>query len=225
MFDRALDLGLGPGADADGLVAPEHVADVEGHAVQAVTLRLEPGDDGVEVSFGQWQKLALARGFMRDRPLLLALDDTKADGLMQVLREGRGAWMTMLRVGRGRALLLGDAIPRLRERIVELDTLEAQIDRDGGENHDDLFLKMDVEGWEWASLDGTSDDDLLRFRQIVIELHGLTLAEGFDRQLGQRPVGGAEHERMAGLEPDEHAEGPSIQMQKREERDNRRERR
>ncbi len=26
---------------------------------------------GVEVSFGQWQKLALARGFMRDRPLLL----------------------------------------------------------------------------------------------------------------------------------------------------------
>jgi len=30
---------------------------------------------GVEVSFGQWQKLALARGFMRDRPLLLLLDE------------------------------------------------------------------------------------------------------------------------------------------------------
>ena len=30
---------------------------------------------GVEVSFGQWQKLALARGFMRDRPLLLVLDE------------------------------------------------------------------------------------------------------------------------------------------------------
>ena len=27
--------------------------------------------DGVELSFGQWQKLALARGFMRDAPLLL----------------------------------------------------------------------------------------------------------------------------------------------------------
>ena len=26
-------------------------------------------DEGVEVSFGQWQKLALARGFMRDEPL------------------------------------------------------------------------------------------------------------------------------------------------------------
>jgi len=33
---------------------------------------------GVEVSFGQWQKLALARGFMRDAPLLLALDEPTA---------------------------------------------------------------------------------------------------------------------------------------------------
>src|SRR6202011_1263549 len=34
--------------------------------------------DGVEVSFGQWQKLALARGFMRDHPLLLMLDEPTA---------------------------------------------------------------------------------------------------------------------------------------------------
>jgi ATP-binding cassette, subfamily B, bacterial len=33
---------------------------------------------GVEVSFGQWQKLALARGFMRDGPLLLVLDEPTA---------------------------------------------------------------------------------------------------------------------------------------------------
>jgi ATP-binding cassette subfamily B protein len=32
----------------------------------------------VEVSFGQWQKLALARGFMRDYPLLLVLDEPTA---------------------------------------------------------------------------------------------------------------------------------------------------
>jgi ATP-binding cassette subfamily B protein len=37
-----------------------------------------PGPGGVEVSFGQWQKLALARGFMRDRPLLLVLDEPTA---------------------------------------------------------------------------------------------------------------------------------------------------
>jgi ATP-binding cassette subfamily B protein len=33
---------------------------------------------GVEVSFGQWQKLALARGFMRDHPLLIVLDEPTA---------------------------------------------------------------------------------------------------------------------------------------------------
>jgi ATP-binding cassette subfamily B protein len=34
--------------------------------------------EGVEVSFGQWQKLALARGYMRDQPLLLVLDEPTA---------------------------------------------------------------------------------------------------------------------------------------------------
>ena len=35
-------------------------------------------DGGIELSFGQWQKLALARGFMRDDPLLLVLDEPTA---------------------------------------------------------------------------------------------------------------------------------------------------
>ncbi|MFE2733262.1 ABC transporter ATP-binding protein [Streptomyces sp. NPDC059349] len=35
-------------------------------------------DDGVELSGGQWQKLALARAFMRDRPLLAVLDEPTA---------------------------------------------------------------------------------------------------------------------------------------------------
>ena len=33
---------------------------------------------GVEVSFGQWQRVALARGFMRDRPVVLVLDEPTA---------------------------------------------------------------------------------------------------------------------------------------------------
>jgi ATP-binding cassette subfamily B protein len=34
--------------------------------------------EGVEISFGQWQKLALARGFMREAPLVLVLDEPTA---------------------------------------------------------------------------------------------------------------------------------------------------
>ncbi|MDP8982986.1 MAG: ABC transporter ATP-binding protein/permease [Acidobacteriota bacterium] len=33
---------------------------------------------GVELSFGQWQKFALARGFMRERPLVIVLDEPTA---------------------------------------------------------------------------------------------------------------------------------------------------
>ena len=33
---------------------------------------------GVEISFGQWQRIALARGFMRPRPLVLILDEPTA---------------------------------------------------------------------------------------------------------------------------------------------------
>lgn len=54
-----------------------------GDVVQGLAARLDtqlgpswPG--GVDVSFGQWQKLALARGFMREEPLLLVLDEPTA---------------------------------------------------------------------------------------------------------------------------------------------------
>jgi ATP-binding cassette subfamily B protein len=34
--------------------------------------------EGAEISFGQWQKIALARGFMREEPLVLVLDEPTA---------------------------------------------------------------------------------------------------------------------------------------------------
>ena len=51
-----------------------------GDVVERLALGLETQlgptwPDGAELSFGQWQKLALARGFMRDEPLLLILDE------------------------------------------------------------------------------------------------------------------------------------------------------
>jgi len=66
---------------------PAVVAAVDRAGATDVIARLASGLDtqlgptwpcGVELSFGQWQKLALARGFMRDQPLLLVLDEPTA---------------------------------------------------------------------------------------------------------------------------------------------------
>ena len=54
-------------------------ADVVGRLPDGLDTQLGPTwPGGVEVSFGQWQKLALARGFMREAPLLLVLDEPTA---------------------------------------------------------------------------------------------------------------------------------------------------
>ncbi|HWB08235.1 MAG TPA: ABC transporter ATP-binding protein [Pirellulales bacterium] len=53
--------------------------DVVGQLSAGLETQLGAGwPGGVEVSFGQWQKLALARGFMRNDPLLLVLDEPTA---------------------------------------------------------------------------------------------------------------------------------------------------
>jgi ATP-binding cassette subfamily B protein len=53
--------------------------DVIGQLATGLETQLGAGwPQGVEVSFGQWQKLALARGFMRNHPLLLILDEPTA---------------------------------------------------------------------------------------------------------------------------------------------------
>jgi ATP-binding cassette subfamily B protein len=54
-------------------------SDVLAHLTSGLNTQLGPTwPCGVELSFGQWQKLALARGFMRDQPLLLILDEPTA---------------------------------------------------------------------------------------------------------------------------------------------------
>jgi ATP-binding cassette subfamily B protein len=54
-------------------------ADVLARLAAGLDTQLGPTwPSGVELSFGQWQKLALARGFMRDQPLLLVLDEPTA---------------------------------------------------------------------------------------------------------------------------------------------------
>jgi ATP-binding cassette subfamily B protein len=54
-------------------------ADVVERLSAGVETQLGPTwPDGVDLSFGQWQKLALARGFMREHPLVLVLDEPTA---------------------------------------------------------------------------------------------------------------------------------------------------
>ena len=84
-FQARHTVGLGETARMDDV--PAVVDAVTRAGAQDVVDRLPSGLEtqlgvtwpgGVEVSFGQWQKLALARGFMRDDPLLLVLDEPTA---------------------------------------------------------------------------------------------------------------------------------------------------
>jgi ATP-binding cassette, subfamily B, bacterial len=84
-FRAAHTVGLGDVPRLDH--QPGVMAAVERAGAADVIARLPSGLDtqlgptwpnGLELSFGQWQKLALARGFMRERPLLLILDEPTA---------------------------------------------------------------------------------------------------------------------------------------------------
>jgi ATP-binding cassette subfamily B protein len=84
-FRARQTVGLGDVAHIDDEAAVMKALDRAGAA--DVLTRLPSGLDtqlgqtwpgGVELSFGQWQKLALARGFMREHPLLLVLDEPTA---------------------------------------------------------------------------------------------------------------------------------------------------
>jgi len=80
---RTVGLGDVPRVD-DGPAAAVAVAragaeDVIARLPSGLATQLGPTwPGGVDVSFGQWQKLALARGFMRDAPLVTVLDEPTA---------------------------------------------------------------------------------------------------------------------------------------------------
>ena len=80
---RTVGLGDPPRMDEKPAVAAAVERAGAEDVVEALTNGLETQlgptwPQGVEVSFGQWQKLSLARGFMRDEPLLLVLDEPTA---------------------------------------------------------------------------------------------------------------------------------------------------
>jgi ATP-binding cassette subfamily B protein len=96
------------------------------------------------VSFGQWQKLALARGFMRDRPLVLVLDEPTAaldaetehalfERYAAAVRDGASVGrITILVSHRFSTVRMADLIVVLDgARVVETGTHEALMARRG----------------------------------------------------------------------------------------------
>lgn len=124
--------------------------DVVERLVAGLDTQLGPSwDDGVEVSFGQWQKLALARGFMRDEPLVMILDEPTAaldaetehalfEGFARAAREQTGSnRLTILVSHRFSTVRMADLIVVMDgARVVEFGT------------HDDLVAA----GGQYAEL-------------------------------------------------------------------------
>jgi ATP-binding cassette, subfamily B, bacterial len=84
-FQVRHSVGIGDVPRMDDLPAVAQAVDRAGaggiveHFASGLDTQLGPTwPGGAEISFGQWQKLALARGFMRDHPLLLVLDEPTA---------------------------------------------------------------------------------------------------------------------------------------------------
>ncbi|HET6951703.1 MAG TPA: ABC transporter ATP-binding protein [Acidimicrobiales bacterium] len=104
---------------------------------------------GVEMSFGQWQKMALARGFMRDEPLLLVLDEPTAslDAETEHALFERFAGAARRATGRGRVTVLVShrfSTVRMADLIVVLDG--ARVVEVG--SHDELMAR----GGQYAEL-------------------------------------------------------------------------
>jgi len=59
------------------------------------------------------------------------------------------------------------------DRTQNLKTLEELIKENGHISEKNMILKIDVEGWEWNSLNDLNEDILKQFKYIVIEYHFL----------------------------------------------------
>lgn len=59
----------------------------------------------------------------------------------------------------------------------DLETLPRLIEQNGHSNENNMLLKMDIEGAEYSVLQSIDAKTLKRFKQIVVEFHGLIYAD------------------------------------------------
>ncbi len=149
-FAARTSVGVGdlPAVDDDvavrGAVGKAGANDVVARLEAGLDTQLGPTwPDGVDVSFGQWQKLALARGFMRPDPLLLVLDEPTAaldaetehelsSRYAEAARAGGNGGITILVSHRFSTVRMADLIVVLRgAKVVEVGTHE-ELMRAGG---------------------------------------------------------------------------------------------
>jgi ATP-binding cassette subfamily B protein len=139
-------------AAVSAAVGQAGASDVVEHLTHGLETQLGPTwPEGVDISFGQWQKLALARGFMREQPLVLVLDEPTAalDAETEHALFERFAAAARQRTSTGRITILVShrfSTVRMADFIVVLDG--ARVVESG--SHEDLMAK----GGQYAELYG-----------------------------------------------------------------------
>jgi len=57
----------------------------------------------------------------------------------------------------------------------DMKRIDVLLEENGHDDRDDIVLKIDIEGHEWDSLDALESTTFDKFRQILIEFHGLRM--------------------------------------------------
>ncbi len=158
--------------EALSLLTPSEVCNVKkvriGGPADGGYVMLEPGNNGIAYSFGvstsaPWDLDMAQRGFS-----VFQYDGTveKSPDVHPKIHFNK------FNIGSGNTMT---AMEKSIRQIINHHNYESE---------KDIILQIDIEGAEWGALEELELEDLLRFKQIIIELHSVNpFAEDFPRKL------------------------------------------